>query len=646
MTKLILLVYFCFQKSYVKSQQIQHLKQTNLLFIMFDDLRPDLSFYGREYMLTPNFERLANRSVIFDYAFCQVPVCNPSRNSILTGLRPDTAQMYNFQRSVHPFMSLPAQLVRSGYNTAGFGKIFHWEENEKSIWNFEHWDNDWYEYQAKETAFMNSSIMPDKQQPIEKYRDHQFTTKAINALRKLEANRKPFMLAVGYKLPHTELHVPYEYFKMYDKPHIAKQWKLSKEELRFPPTAPEISYRCCTEEQFRFMREEGSLPWNRSTPIGNITEQFTQEMHDQLMTGYAAGITFVDQQLGRLLDVLDELNLWDKMTIVLTADHGINNGEKGIWEKWSFYDESARVPLLIAHPLSPYKGQHYQYPVELLDIYPTVLDLLQSPISRKSACFLSGWKCLPLQGKSLSLVVLGQYLHNQAVLPNMKDGVWAWISEKLKKNLEFLEPYLSTNFSSRIGESKENKLVTVKDLFQLSSLPMPELPQKFAVTQIIRCALKRRVRSKLLQVHSTVDLNFNKSRSEQFRHMNRNKIKSMYLEYRRSSYTPIWSDCDIDRRGKMKDEYCIMGYSMRSQKYRYVGYFHYNRANQRPMIHQPLFDEELYDHRGEKLGDFTHLETLNLAVKASHAKVVEKLRKQLISFIIKSYSSKQRGGKK
>jgi iduronate 2-sulfatase len=117
------------------------LDQTNLLLIMFDDLRPELSIYGRGHMITPNFERLAARSVVFDQAYCQVAVCNPSRDSLMTGLRPDTTGTYAFQSSFRPHLVFPTQLGRSGYKTAGYGKLVHWESNDPDIWNHDSWEN-------------------------------------------------------------------------------------------------------------------------------------------------------------------------------------------------------------------------------------------------------------------------------------------------------------------------------------------------------------------------------------------------------------------------------------------------------------------------------------------------------------------------
>lgn len=318
----------------------QEFKQTNLLMIMFDDLRPELSIYGRDYMITPNFERLAAKSVVFDYAFCQVAVCNPSRDSLMTGLRPDTVGTYNFGHSWPPHISFPTQLVRSGYNTAGIGKIFHWESTDRNIWSFDAWDNHWYDYQGAETAHMNASIMPDKVLPEEKFRDSLFVDRALSTWSKMVKEPKPFMLAVGFKLPHLAIHVPYKYYEMYKGKSAA--WRLTKRELRFPYSSPEISYRCCADFNFQYLREEGRLRFNRTAPLGDINGHFPEDAHEELMHGYIAGITYLDTQLGRLLDFMDQNHLWETTTVVLSADHGMHNGEKNIWEKWTLFEESTR----------------------------------------------------------------------------------------------------------------------------------------------------------------------------------------------------------------------------------------------------------------------------------------------------------------
>lgn len=309
----------------------EELKQTNMLLIMFDDLRPELSIYGRPHVITPNFERLAARGVVFDHAYCQVAVCNPSRNSMLTGLRPDTLKNYNFGSSFHPHITFPTQLINSGYNTAAAGKIMHWVDGDPKIWNFEHFENDWYGYQGREGSWMNASVMPDKK-PLEQFRDYEFTTKSISQIRAMSSKPKYFLAAIGYKLPHIEIHIPHQFYKMYDDRKHA--WRLTKRELRYPASISEISHRCCADWNFKFVRDEGSSKYNRSQHImdqNDIGKPMPQEMHDNLMQGYLAGVTFLDSQIGRILDVLDELDLWQNTTIILTSDHGMHNGEKGLW---------------------------------------------------------------------------------------------------------------------------------------------------------------------------------------------------------------------------------------------------------------------------------------------------------------------------
>ena len=305
------------------------LEQSNLLLIMFDDLRPELSIYGRDHMITPNFERLAARSVIFDNVHAQISVCNPSRDSMLTGLRPDTVGTYGFQSNFRPHLTLPSRLASVGYRTASYGKIAHWESDEKHIWSHDQWDGDWYKYQQFEWGIMNSSTMPDKIKPEEEFRDYLFASKTIETLKVLNAKQDYFMLAVGFKLPHLAVHIPYKYYEMYKGRENG--WKLTQEELRFPHSAPAISYRCCAAPNFEFMEKEGSERRVRKVPTGNINDAFTHKMHEELMMGYAAGVTFVDKQLGRILDAIDQLELWGNLTVVLTADHGMHNGEKGIW---------------------------------------------------------------------------------------------------------------------------------------------------------------------------------------------------------------------------------------------------------------------------------------------------------------------------
>ena len=305
--------------------------QTSLLFITFDDLRVELSIYGKLGIMSPNFERLAARSVVFEHAYCQVAVCNPSRDSLLTGLRPDTVGTYGFQSTYGTYnnhMVIPTRLQRSGYHTAGFGKIRHWDGLSHDVWD-ENFDGKWYDYQAEEWMFMNSSVMPDKVRAEETFPDHIFASKAIEALGRLSKLDQYFMVAIGFKMPHLAMHVPYKYFDMYRS--RVHQWNATTDELRFPPTAPMVSFRCCADNSYRFMNEEGAKKANTTHALQIANDSIPLTVHQEMMWGYAAMITFVDKQLGRVLDAIDQLELWGNLTVVLTADHGMHNGEKGIW---------------------------------------------------------------------------------------------------------------------------------------------------------------------------------------------------------------------------------------------------------------------------------------------------------------------------
>lgn len=176
---------------------------------------------------------------------------------------------------------------------------------------------------------MNSSVMPDKTRPESAYPDYKFASSAIDELRYLTTTEKAqyFMLSIGFKMPHTAYHVPHKYYDMYrSRSHL---FQASPEQLRFPPTSPMISWRCCADRNYQFMNEEGAKKHNKTYMVQKVNDSFPLNIHQELAWGYAALITFVDKQLGRVLDVIDELKLWNNLTIILTADHGMHNGEKG-----------------------------------------------------------------------------------------------------------------------------------------------------------------------------------------------------------------------------------------------------------------------------------------------------------------------------
>lgn len=227
----------------------------SLLFIMFDDLRPELSVYAggsSPLARTPHIDRLAAMGIVFDHAYCQVSVCAPSRNSLLTGLRPDTLGSYDFE-PVDPdrgLLLLPQRLARAGYSTAGYGKLLHREDDSvlrRPNWSVEQVEKGWYRYQAQEIRRMNASVFPDYLTPEEEFRDYVFTSLAIDRLRNFSAApSQPFMVSLGFKLPHLALHVPGRYFDQHAAPASPPP-----RQLLFPPSAPAMGFMSSNEKRFK-----------------------------------------------------------------------------------------------------------------------------------------------------------------------------------------------------------------------------------------------------------------------------------------------------------------------------------------------------------------------------------------------------------
>lgn len=316
---LIFLLLF-FESCFVSS------KPLNLLFIMYDDLRPELSIYGKN-ILTPNFERLANKSMVFDYSFCQVSVCNPSRVSLLTGLRPDTSKTFGFQNSYKPNMILPSLLINEGFDTMNFGKLLHWEHNSSWCWSKGAWRGKWSQETTDDLMVMNSSYYPDSIRTEPEYLDYQLVTHVIDNLKFYHQNTettKRFMIGLGFRMPHLPIRVPKGYFDLYDKESYQSKWNHS----RSYPFTTDFDHGCCSYRSFSYISSHFQDKYRFT---GNVGEVIPPDMHREMMWGYSAAVTYLDNQLGRILDVLDELNLWDSLVIVLTSDHGMHNGEKGLW---------------------------------------------------------------------------------------------------------------------------------------------------------------------------------------------------------------------------------------------------------------------------------------------------------------------------
>lgn len=320
----------------------------NVLFIMVDDLRPLLGCYGHTEMHTPNIDRLAERGTIFNRAYCQFPICNPSRASILTGLRPETNGVKDnsthFRSVVPDVVTLPQYFKSHRYYTRSLGKIAHGILTDRKSWSVRSWTPGPVAYPSSQS--WQSLAVPDNE-----LRDGQVASNTITLLEHIQNDL--FFLAVGFYKPHLPFSVPKKYFELYD--------------TQFTENIPNIIITPYNEGRFF-----SDIP----TEGGPLTEEKTLE----LIRAYAASTSFIDAQVGRILDKMDVLGLTEKTVIVLVGDHGFHLGENGKFAKRTIFEAALRSPLIISYPGQMTHDVTTNALVELADIYPTLCDLCQLSI--------------------------------------------------------------------------------------------------------------------------------------------------------------------------------------------------------------------------------------------------------------------------
>jgi uncharacterized sulfatase len=352
----------------------------NVVLIVSDDLNSALGCYGNPIVKTPHLDAFARRSVLFDHAYCQFPLCAPSRASLLSGRRPDKTGVWTLRTPTRKYMSdtlmLPEIFRRNGWYTAGIGKIFHNgpEHEDPRSWDLMETgggvktgpaaviEGDQMPKPRNRTAVIEGHQMPKPRNHTmewarlnvadEKTADGRTARRCADLIRGFGKDKKPFFLGVGFHAPHSPYAAPSRYFDLYDPAKIPV------------PKVPEGYAKSIPEAAWYELAEQRPP-----------TEQETRLYR----AAYYACISFMDAQAGIVLDALNVAGLWDSTVVVFLSDNGYHTGEHGMWHKMTLFEESTRLPLMIHAPGAKGMGRTCRGLVEFIDLYPTLAELCGIP---------------------------------------------------------------------------------------------------------------------------------------------------------------------------------------------------------------------------------------------------------------------------
>ncbi len=407
--------------SVVLTVSLQGQQRYNVLLIMSDDLNNMLGCYGDSLAKTPNIDRLASRGTRFDRAYCTFPLCGPSRNSMLTGLYPNStgilANAQIFRQTIPSQVSLPQAFRRQGYFAARIGKLYHYNvpnsigtdgHDDPASWELEinpagvdRLEEHPHIFSLIPGSFGGTLSWYASPKSDEFHTDGLIAREAEWVLERCARQRhRPFFLAVGFFRPHTPYVAPKDpYFGLYPEEQMPVVTGIEDDQKDIPP-AGLASYK----------REQDKL---------------TDGLRRQCRQAYYASISFMDAQVGRILDALDRLGLAESTIIVFTSDHGYHMGEHGLWQKQSLFEESARVPFLMVVPGVTQPGSAVPTPVSQIDLFPTLAELCGIPQPEN----LQGQSLVPMlrdpnytgRGWALTQVVRGGNIRRAGASPAVGD---------------------------------------------------------------------------------------------------------------------------------------------------------------------------------------------------------------------------------
>ena len=342
-----------------KAESEEQKTDKNVLFIIIDDLKPTLGTYGHPLVKSPNIDKLANMGVQFNHAYCNFAVCGPSRGSFLTGLRPESLGILNnttpLQSVLGDKITLPNLFKMNGFETIGIGKTFHDKSPEHE--DDKAWDA-YYKYETTQLGWTGEKRnVTDGKFPWcfwqaaegtdDDQEDGQIAKKAVEIIK--TEREKPFFLAVGLKKPHDPFVAPKKYFDMYPLEDC--------DPIELP-------------EGYKPPYDHSLMSWSKEF------DKFDEKDKREFLRSYYACTSFMDAQVGRIIDALEESNQLDNTLIVFFGDHGYHLGENKWWNKVTVYEQGTRAPFIIAGNAVAKKGLKSEAMFEFIDIYPTMAELM------------------------------------------------------------------------------------------------------------------------------------------------------------------------------------------------------------------------------------------------------------------------------
>ena len=368
----------------------QKLQKPNILLLYIDDLRPELASFGVPQIHSPNIDALAEKGIKFTNAYCNVPVCGASRASMLTGMLPTKNRFLDYKTFVEEetpeAVTLPQLFRKNGYTTISNGKIYHHLDDRETDWNevwrpyafdknnkglapTDYWQSLWKDYQnpANISNYKNTDTGPayesaDVTDSI--YIDGLLTEKVIRDLKKLKKSGKPFFLSAGFISPHLPFNAPKKYWDLYDRNTIMQPQNYNY----IPADAPKMSISNWSE-----MRSYSNIPKQ-----GQVSDSLAID----LIHGYYATVSYTDALIGKILNELKEQELDKNTVVIFVSDHGYNLQEHTQWTKFTNYNTSTQVPLIIYNPLSKSKGTTNAL-TALVDVYPTLAEICEIETPKK-----------------------------------------------------------------------------------------------------------------------------------------------------------------------------------------------------------------------------------------------------------------------